>query len=123
MGKIRINLDKLTSEQRERIRSFLAVTLTMDAEELDAIDGRIPMTQELFDRIVDKCVGSEFDAFFYDFLVKYPDYTEAYAAKMEKELEKIPDPEEWYEETPEETEASWQRLCARIREKYGEDAI
>ena len=27
------------------------------------------------------------------------------------------------EETPEEQQASWERLCARIREEFGEDAI
>ena len=27
------------------------------------------------------------------------------------------------EETPEEKEAAWERLCVRIKEKYGEDAI
>ncbi|MGN8943777.1 hypothetical protein ACTNEF_01455 [Bariatricus sp. HCP28S3_E4] len=120
---MRINPDELTPEQRKGLISFFAVTFTMDERELDAIDGIIPMTQELFDSIVDKCIGSEFDGFFYDFLLQYPDFLIDHANQVEMELEQMPLPKDWHDPTPEETEASWQRLCARIREEYGEDAI
>ena len=49
--------------------------------------------------------------------------TDVYGQKLEKELdEKYPDTE-LPEETPEERQAAWERLCARIRAEFGEDAI
>ena len=60
---------------------------------------------------------------FYRLLRDYPDLTDVYGQKLEKELdEKYPDTE-LPEETPEERQAAWERLCARIRAEFGEDAI
>lgn len=83
------------------------------------------MTQEIFESILERCneLGSSSDKIFYRLLRDYPDLTDVYGQKLEKELdEKYPDTE-LPEETPEERQAAWERLCARIMAEFGEDAI
>lgn len=118
-----LDFDKLTSDQEERLREFFAVTLTMNETEWKAVDGMIPMTQELFDSIVDKCGSDDLDRFFLDFASKYPDFLKAHTEKIEAELKEHLSTENWHEPTPEEDRAAWEKLCVRIRAKYGEDAI
>ena len=44
---------------------------------------------------------------------------DGFVKKLEEQYPDVELPEE----TPEEQQASWERLCARIREEFGEDAI
>ena len=116
---------KLTKEQIENVKSFFFFFFAFNEEQLAAIDGLIPMTQEVFESILERCneLGSAADKIFYRLLKDYPDLTDVYGQKLEKELdEKYPDTE-LPEETPEERQAAWERLCARIRAEFGEDAI
>lgn len=116
---------KLTKEQIENVKSFLLETFAFNEEQLAAIDEQIPMTQEIFESILERCneLGSASDKIFYRLLRDYPDLTDVYGQKLEKELnEKYPDTE-LPEETPEERQAAWERLCARIRAEFGADAI
>lgn len=63
------------------------------------------------------------DKTFYRLLKEYPDFTDVYGQKLEKEVnERCPDTE-LPDETPEERQASWERLCAKIRKEFGKDAI
>lgn len=115
MGKF--DYDALTSEQKERLQSFFAVTFALNEKELEAIDGVTPMTQELFDSIVDKCTGCEFDAFIYALLLKYPEFLKNHAERIEAELDAKPMPEGWHDPSPEKMQEEWEKLCACIREK------
>ncbi len=93
---------KLTKEQIENVKSFLLETFAFNEEQLAAIDGLIPMTQEVFESILERCneLGSAADKIFYRLLRDYPDLTDVYGQKLEKELdEKYPDTE-LPEETP-----------------------
>ena len=92
-------------------------TFAFNEEQLAAIDGLIPMTQEVFESILERCneLGSAADKIFYRLLQSSAALTDVYGQKLEKELdEKYPDTE-LPEETPEERQAAWERLCARIR--------
>ena len=92
----------LTNEQMENLKSFLLETFAFTDEQTAAMDA---------------------DKTFYRLLKEYPDFTDIYGQKLEKEVnERCPDTE-LPDETPEERQASWERLCAKIRAEFGEDAI
>ena len=115
----------LTNEQMENLKSFLLETFAFTDEQTAAMDQQIPMTQEIFESILERCneLGSAADKIFYRLLKEYPDFTDVYGQKLEKEVnERCPDTE-LPDETPEERQASWERLCAKIRKEFGEDAI
>lgn len=88
-----------------------------------AIDRQIPMTQEIYDSILDRCteIGSDAEELFFRMLSEYPEFMCNYADELLKEVENadidLPEP------TPEEHEFLWQELCEKIRAQYGEDAI
>lgn len=116
---------EFNKEQMENLSSFLIETFAFTSEQTDAIDQQIPMTQELFESIIERCneLGSIADKTFYRLLDEYPDLTEVYGNKIERELNEkysdIPLPEE----TEAEQKAAWEKLRVRIRDRYGEDAI
>ena len=115
----------LTNEQMENLKSFLLETFAFTDEQTAAMDQQIPMTQEIFESILERCneLGSAADKTFYRLLKEYPDFTDVYGQKLEKEVnERRPDTE-LPDETPEERQASWERLCAKIRKEFGKDAI
>ena len=115
----------LTNEQMENLKSFLLETFAFTDEQTAAMDQQIPMTQKIFESILERCneLGSAADKTFYRLLKEYPDFTDIYGQKLEKEVnERCPDTE-LPDETPEERQASWERLCAKIRAEIGEDAI
>lgn len=114
-----------TDKELKNLWSFIVESMELTDEENAAIEHVIPMTQELYDSILDKCneIGSDVDNLFFRMLREYPDFMSNYADRLEAELnEKYPD-DLFPESTPEELEASWQDLCRRIRAKYGENAI
>jgi hypothetical protein len=118
--------NELTEKQMENLVDFFTVLFKFDEEALAALDKQIPMTQEIYDRCIDQCMeaGSDVDATFFSLLKEYPDFMVDYADRLEKKInEEYPDLQGMPEWTPEERAAMWQKLCERIREKYGEDAI
>lgn len=117
---------EFTEKQLKNFWSFLVETFEFTEEQNAAIDHQIPMTQEIYNSILDRCneIGSDLEPLFLRMLTEYQDFMSVYADRMEKELdEKYPDDGTFKESTPEELEKSWQDLCRRIREEYGEDAI
>lgn len=73
------------SDFESNLSEFLEMTFRLTEEELRAVDHMIPMTQELFDSIVDKCAGMETDNFFFKFIGEYPEFLEIYAERIEQE--------------------------------------
>ena len=110
---------------KDGVWNFLVETFEFSDEQLAAIDCQIPMTQKLYDSILDRCmeIGSSVDNLFYRLLVEYPDFMTVYANRMEQEVEEKYSDIDFPESTPEELQAGWEDLCRRIRERYGEDAI
>lgn len=112
---------EFTEKEFKNLWSFIVESMEFTDEENAAIEHVIPMTQELFNSIIDKCneIGSDVDPLFYRMLDEYKDFMCVYADKIEKEVEDV--------ELPTLSEEQWeenkQKLYARIREKYGEDAI
>ena len=58
------------------ICNFLIETFEFTDEQLAAIDYQIPMTQEIYDSILDRCMelGTAEDDLFYRMLLEYPDF-------------------------------------------------
>ena len=108
------------TEQRCADR-FTALTFLLNQEELDAFSGAVLMTQELFDSILDKCMGQQVDEFFYEMLSKYPEFLKESAKKEEAELEGQPASPDRHISSSEEDEALWQSICAKIKNAYRND--
>ena len=71
---------------RKREKEFLDLTFCLSVEELKAVDHMIPMTEILFESIVEKCgvVGADF--FFQEFILEYPEFLKKYGQKIEQEV-------------------------------------
>lgn len=109
----------------KRLCKFFIEIFEFKDEQLAAIDCQIPMTQEIYDSILDRCMelGMAADDLFYRMLLEYPDFLSVYAQKIEDEVNEKYADIDIPESSPEELDAGWEDLCRRIREKYGEDAI
>lgn len=112
---------RFTEQELKNFRSFLIETFEFTKEQNDAIDGRTLMTQEIYDSILERCeeIGPEADSLFYRMLDEYPDMMAVNAARIEKEVEGAGFPSL----TSEAVDDMEQKLYARIRAEYGEDAI
>ena len=104
--------------EKRCIDRFKATIFLLDQEEVDAIGGAIPMTQELFDSILDKCMGQRVDEFFYEMLSRYPEFLKESAKSEEAELEGQPASPDRHISSSEEDEALWQSICAKIKNAY-----
>lgn len=117
--------DELNNKGKRNLEEFLTITFEFTDEQLAAIDYQIPMTQEIYDSILDRCMvlGDSVDNLFYRLLVEYPDFMTVYANRIEQEVEEKYSNIDFPESTVEDLQAGWEALCRRIRERYGEDAI
>ena len=112
---------EFTEKELKNFWSFLVETFEFTEEQNAAIDHQIPMTQEIYDSILDRCneIGSDVEPLFLRMLTEYQDFMSVYADRIEEEVKGV--------ELPEISEEEWelnrQKLYARIRAKYGEDAI
>lgn len=111
----------LGEKEYRNLWTFLVETFEFTEEQTAAIDHQIPMTQEMFDSILDRCdeIGKNSDKLFFRMLKEYPQYTDIRAERILNEIEEldiaIPTEEEW--------EIESQKLYARIGTKYGENTI
>ena len=80
---------KLTNEQENRLLSFMTETFCFTDEQMAAIDYQIPMTQELFDSIWNRCF--QIDEGAHDLLFRlireYPEFLNESAKKIIEECE------------------------------------
>lgn len=109
---------RMTEEERERVR----LEIILSSEEIAAAKGSIPMTQELFDSIVDKTTGMDVDLFFIDFISRYY----MFLAKCDDSLEEFlmeKDPEIHLEELMEQYEIRWAQMEEMICRLYGEEYL
>ncbi len=112
---------EFTEKELRGIWSFIVESMEFTDKENAAIEHVIPMTQELFDNIMDKCmeIGSDVDPLFFRLMKEYEEFASVYADRIYEEVKDVEIPE-W---TEEEKEIQKEKLYARIRAKYGEDAI
>ena len=105
----------------KKLCKFFIEIFEFTDEQLAAIDCQIPMTQEIYDSILDRCMelGTAADDLFYRMLLEYPDLTDKYVKAIDDDIKDVILPER----TPEEEEESWKRLCERIKKEYGDDLL
>ena len=76
-----------------------------------------PMTMELFSSCLAKCTEWGLYKLFERLLDEYPDLMDKYVKAIDEDIKDVVLPER----TPEEEEESWNRLCERIKNEYGDD--
>lgn len=79
---------EFTEKELKGFKSFLMETFEFTEEQNAAIDHQIPMTQELYDSILDRCdeLGPDVDPLFYRMLTEFPDFMCNYADRIMKEI-------------------------------------
>lgn len=112
---------QLMEKELSVARSFLIEAFEFTEEQSAAIHHRVPMTQELYDSILDRCSESGKDAggLFYAMLDEYPDIMKARADRIEKEVLKADIPSL----PPEKAKKMKRNIYAEIRKRYGENAV
>ena len=72
----------------KKLCKFFIEIFEFTDEQLVAIDCQIPMTQEIYDSILDRCMelGTAADDLFNRMLLEYPDFMSVYAQKIEDEV-------------------------------------
>lgn len=107
---------ELTEEQVKRLDEFLNVTLCLNDEELEAIDKRRPMTQEIFEQCCDKLSEIGAKESFFELFFEYPDYLRKSAEEIEEELNKCQS-SDMPKMTDEEIKESYLQLLAKIEKE------
>ena len=106
----------MNRSEKRCIGRFKALVFLLDQEEVDAVLGAVPMTQELCDSILDKCAGHHVEEFFCETLSKYPEFLRESAKKIESELEEQPVSEGYYVVSPEDDELLWKKVYEEIKD-------
>ena len=103
--------------------NFLMDIFEFTEEQLAALDYQIPMTQEVYNSILDRCIelGKVADDLFYRLLNEYPEYLSVYDKKIEDEVNRKCGDIEIPESFLKELRIRKEELCQRIREKCEED--
>lgn len=114
-----IEYDKLTKEQQNGLKDFVNEAILLTEEENAAIEHQIEMTQELFEQCLSSLVRIGSIRGFNRLCNEFPAQARIFDETMDKRLKDVEIPKY----TPEEEQAQWERLKARIRERYGENAI
>ena len=111
----------LTDKEIKNLRAFLVETFMFTEEQTNAIDHQTPMTQELFNLIIERCseIGTDAEQLLVRMLDEYPEFVAVYADKIFEEMGDEPQ----YTLSEEEWGIEKEKLYAKIRAEYGEDAI
>lgn len=111
--------DELSEKEKRNFEEFLILTFEFSEDELAAIDKQKPMTIEIFSSCLAKCTEHGLYKLFERLLDEYPELSDKYIKAIEDDIKDVALPER----TPEEEEESWNRLCERIKNEYGDDLI
>ena len=111
--------DELSEKEKHNFEEFLILTFEFSDDEIAAIDKQKPMTMELFSSCLAKCTERGLYKLFERLLDEYPDLTDKYVKAIDDDIKDVILPKR----TPEEEEESWNRLCERIKNEYGDDLI
>lgn len=104
----------------KRLCKFFIEIFEFTDEQLAAIDYQIPMTQEIYDSVLDRCMelGTAADDLFYRMLLEYPDFLSVYAQKIEDEVNEKYADIDIPESSPEELDAGWEDLWYTVNHEY-----
>lgn len=82
---------EFSEQELKRVWSFLVETFELTEEQLAAVDHQVPMSQELFDSILDKCeeVGSDMDRLFFCMQKEFPEFLNGRADRIAIEVEDV----------------------------------
>ncbi|HJC46947.1 MAG TPA: hypothetical protein IAA04_02715 [Candidatus Lachnoclostridium pullistercoris] len=97
--------DDLTEQQKENMVEFAAVSAHCSEDVLNAIDGQVPMTYELFCRCMDELGEISAISSITKVMESYPDLTERYNKE-----------EGW---GPEKAEEDFQEILRRVKKAEG----
>ena len=111
--------DELSNKEKNNFEEFLITTFKFSEDELAAIDKQKPMTMELLSSCLAKCTEWGLYKLFESLVDEYPELSDKYIKAIEDDIKDVALPER----TPEEEEESWNRLCERIKNEYGDDLI
>ena len=111
--------DELSEKEKRNFEEFLILTFEFSNDELAAIDKQKPMTMELFSSCLAKCTEWGLYKLFERLLDEYSELSDKYIKAIDEDIKDVALPER----TPEEEEESWNRLCERIKNEYGDDLI
>ena len=109
---------ELTLLQQAKINNFFMAALYLDDIQNAAIDGIIPMTEEVFNSIMKRReeVGSELEDVSMEVFLNYPKFAKMYADRLEAEIDSLDD-------MPKlsllQEQLEFKRLKRRIRKEYG----
>jgi len=101
-------MEKYTADEMKKLRYLLT------RRQFDALFGKVPMTQYLFDKIMDNTVGMELDEFIPTFMLEYPELMLNHHNKPEY----IDDSEIYQvamEEYIEELDEKWEKMCEKMK--------
>ena len=110
---------ELSEKEKRNFEEFLILTFEFSDDEMAAIDKQKPMTMKLFSSCLAKCTEHGLYKLFERLLDEYPELSDKYIKVIEDDIKDVALPER----TPEEEEESWNRLCERIKNEYGDDLI
>lgn len=104
--------------------NFLLKIFELTDEQLAAIDYQIPMTQAIYNSILDRCteLGAMSDDLFFSLLNEYPEYLSIYDQKIKDEMSKKYRAIDIPESSLRELRIGKEVLCRRIKEKYKEES-
>lgn len=99
----------------KRLCKFFIEIFEFTDEQLAAIDYQIPMTQEIYDSVLERCMelGTATDDLFNRMLLEYPDFMSVYAQKIEDEVNEKYADIDISESSPEELDAGWEDLLSK----------
>lgn len=109
---------------QHRLDAFLGELFYLTEEQNQALNGLIPMTQEIFDSIMACRDGNDseiMEALWTDVFLKYPEFALHHAQKLSEELGVPFDEEEFPQTVSAETKQSWERFRKLVKEKFGDD--
>lgn len=115
--------EKLSLRQQDRIRVLLGEIFYLNEKQNQALDGLIPMTQDIFDSVME-CLKEEdsiSEKLRTEVFLKYPEFAAAHAEKLEDEIGLTDNDMEYSEAEIMETAAAWERFKVLIRKKFGDD--
>ena len=112
---------EFTQQELKNFWSFLVETFEFTEEQTAAIDHQVPMTQEMYNSIMERCMnlGEEVEPLIRRMIEEFSEFADVYAENIVREAEEANLPTL----TPEDSERMREELYAKIRAKYGEDAI
>lgn len=89
--------------------NFLIETFEFTDEQLAEVDYQIPMTQEIYSSILDRCMelGAAADDLFNRMLLEYPEFLAIYAQRIEDEVNEKYADIDIPESSPEELSVGW----------------